>query len=45
MLMGVGDSTKPNDCGDKPWIEDNPLTPNQAYFQNVDAVLIASLEQ
>ena len=39
MLMGVGDGTKPNVHGEKPWIDDNPLTPNEAYFQNVDAVL------
>ena len=39
MLMGVGDGTKPNIHGDKPWIDDNPLTPNEAYFRNVDAVL------
>ena len=39
MLMGVGDGTKPNIHGDKPWIDNNPLTPNEAYFKNVDAVL------
>jgi hypothetical protein len=39
MLMGVGDGTKPNVYGQKPWINDNPLTPNEAYFTNVDAVL------
>jgi hypothetical protein len=39
MLMGVGDGTQPNVYGDKPWIEDNPLTPNEAYFRHVDAVL------
>ncbi len=39
MLMGVGDGTKPNVYGEKPWIDDNPLTPNEAYFRNVDAVL------
>ncbi len=39
MLMGVGDGTKPNVYGEKPWINDDPLTPNEAYFQNVDAVL------
>ena len=39
MLMGVGDGTKPNVYGQKPWINDNPLTPNEAYFQNVDAVV------
>ncbi len=39
MLMGVGDGTKPNIYGEKPWIDDNPLTPNEAYFKNVDAVI------
>jgi len=39
MLMGVGDGTKPNVYGQKPWIDDNPLTPNEAYFKNVDAVV------
>jgi hypothetical protein len=39
MLMGVGDGTQPNIHGEKPWINDNPLTPNEAHFRNVDAVL------
>lgn len=39
MLLGVGDGTKPNLYGQKPWLNDNPLTPNEAYFKNVDAVL------
>ncbi len=39
MLMGVGDGTKANVYGQKPWLDDNPLTPNEAYFKNVDAVL------
>jgi hypothetical protein len=39
MLMGVGDGTQPNVHGQKPWINDNPLTPNEAYFKNVDAVI------
>jgi hypothetical protein len=39
MLMGVGDGTKPNVYGQKPWINDNPLTPNEAYFKNVDSVI------
>jgi len=44
MLMGVGDGTKPNVYGEKPWINDNPLTPNEAYFKNVDAVIQAARE-
>jgi Protein of unknown function (DUF4038) len=39
MLLGVGDGTKPNVYGEKPLIVDNPLTPNEAYFRNVDAVV------
>jgi len=39
MLMGVGDGTKANIYGEKPWINDNPLTPNEGYFKNVDAVV------
>jgi hypothetical protein len=45
MLMGVGDGTKPNIHGEKPWINDDPLTPNEAYFKNVDAVVQAAREQ
>ncbi len=44
MLMGVGDGTKPNVYGQKPWINDDPLTPNEAYFQNVDAVVRIAAE-
>jgi len=39
MLMGMGDGTKTNVYGRKPWSNDNPLTPNEAYFTNLDAVL------
>lgn len=39
MLLGVGDGTKPNVHGEKPWIADNPLTPNEGYFTHVDAVV------
>jgi len=39
MLMGVGDGTKPNVYGQKPWINNDPLTPNEAYFKNVDSVI------
>ena len=30
---------RPTSTGEKPWIDDDPLTPNEAYFKNVDAVL------
>jgi len=39
MLAGVGDGTQPNVDGQKPWHHDDPLTPNEAYFTNVDAVV------
>jgi hypothetical protein len=39
MLMGVGDGTQPNVYGEKPWINNDPLTPNEAYFKNVDSVI------
>jgi hypothetical protein len=38
-LLGQGDGTKPNVYGQKPWIDDDPLTPNEAYFRNVDTVI------
>ncbi len=38
MLLGVGDSSKPNVYGEKPWRDDDPQTPNEAYFEHVDAV-------
>jgi hypothetical protein len=39
MLLGVGDGTKPNVYGEKPWASVDPLMPNEAYFSNVDAIL------
>ena len=39
MLMGVGDGTQPNVYDEKPWLNDDPLTPNEAYFKNVDGVI------
>jgi hypothetical protein len=39
MLLGVGDGTKANIHGEKPWSRVDPLTPNEAYFTNVDNVL------
>jgi hypothetical protein len=44
MLAGVGDGTKPNVYGQKPWLDDNTLTPNAAYFENVDAVIQSARE-
>ena len=39
MLMGVGDGKQPNVHGQKPWINNDPLTPNEEYFKNVDSVI------
>ena len=39
MLTGVGDGTGPNLDGHHPWLDDNPATPNPAYFAYVDAVV------
>ena len=39
MLLGVGDGTRPNLHGEKPCHNDDPETPNEAYFRNVDAVM------
>lgn len=39
MLVGVGQGTKADFYKEKPWTDNNPLTPNEAYFKNVDAVL------
>lgn len=38
-LLGGGDGNEPDVYGEKPFIDGNPLTPNEAYFRNVDAVV------
>ena len=43
MLTGVGDGTGPNLAGHHPWLNDDPATPNPAYFTNVDAVVKLAL--
>jgi hypothetical protein len=45
MLVGVGDGTRASVYGQKPWLNDEPLTPNEAYFQNVDGVIQAGRER
>jgi hypothetical protein len=42
MLLGVGDGTQPNAYGERAWLGDDPLRPNEAYFRNVDAVVEAA---
>jgi hypothetical protein len=39
MLTGVGDGTGPNLERQHPWLNDNPATPNSAYFAHVDEVV------
>ena len=39
MLLGVGDGTKTNVYGQKPWLSNDPLTHNEDYFKHVDAVV------
>ena len=39
MLLGTGDGTKANVNGQQPWTSLDPLTPNEGYFKNVDAIL------
>lgn len=45
MLLGVSEGTKPNLYGEKPWLQDNPLTPNEAYFRNMDAAVQAARDE
>jgi hypothetical protein len=44
MLLGVGDGTKANAVGERPWASTDPLVPNESYFRNVDLVLRAARE-
>src|SRR5580765_2588393 len=39
MLTGVGPGTEPNLAGERPWLNNDPTSPNPAYFVHVDAVL------
>ena len=39
MLTGVGPGTEPNLAGERPWINNDPASPNPAYFEHVDAVV------
>lgn len=41
MVLGRAEDNKtgPNYRGEMPWINDDPLRPNEAYFQNADAVV------
>jgi hypothetical protein len=39
MVTGVGDGTRPNLVGQAPWLDNNPATPNPAYFERADAIV------
>jgi len=39
MLLGVGGGKKANAAGQKPFLNDDLSTPNEAYFANVEAAL------
>lgn len=45
MITGVGDGTKPSLAGETPWTNNDPATPNEAYFRNMDAVVEAAERQ
>ncbi len=44
MITGVGDGSKPNVAGETPWVGDDPSSPNEAYFRNVDRVVEVASE-
>ncbi len=39
MATGVGEGDKANVAGQRPWVEDDPARPNDAYFAGMDAVV------
>jgi hypothetical protein len=39
MVLGVHGGTTPNVYGEQPFINDNPDTPNEAYFKRVDSIV------
>jgi hypothetical protein len=42
MITGVGEGTEPNVAGETPWVADDPASPNEAYFADVDRVVEAA---
>jgi len=42
MITGVGEGTEPNVAGETPWVANDPASPNEAYFANVDRVVEAA---
>jgi Tol biopolymer transport system component len=45
MILGVGGGTKPNVEGEKPFLNDDPLTPNERYFAHVDRMIETANEK
>lgn len=39
MVTGTGDGTLPNKEGQTPWLNNDPATPNDAYFSRVDTII------
>ena len=39
MVTGVGDGTRPNLEGQTAWLNNNPATPNEAYFERADKIV------
>ena len=44
MLVGTGDGTNPNKEGESPWLNNDPSTPNEKYFKNIDSVVKVATE-
>jgi hypothetical protein len=45
MITGTGAGTKPNLSGHKPWLNNDPSTPNDEYFKNVDTIIQSGNEK
>ncbi len=45
MLTGVGDGARPNIHGQPAWLNQDPSTPNPAYFEPVDAIVRMAREE
>jgi hypothetical protein len=39
MITGEGEGKVPNLAGETPWVDDDPATPNETYFEQVDRVI------
>jgi hypothetical protein len=45
MLLGVNGPIYPNVYGEMPWLDNNPTSPNEAYFKNVDSIVEMAREK